>query len=573
MMRKTRWQVAPFHAEAAEQLAQDLRLPRVIASILVERGLATPDAAQAFLHPSVEQLHDPLLMPGMDRAVARLQRALAAREQILIYGDYDVDGVTSTAMLVRALSALGAQVNWHIPHRVRDGYGLNQAAIRQVAAAGAKVVLTVDTGISAHAPVALARELGMDVIISDHHEPPPELPDALAILNPKLPGSPYPFKELAGVGVAFKLLTALVRAQSPAHEASMQRRFLDFVALGTIADVAPLVDENRVLARLGLEQLQKTRSVGLRALMTVAGLGNRPLNTHDVGFGLGPRLNAGGRLDTAKHALQLLLTKDDDEARRLATQLEVINRERQDEEAAIVDEARARLGFDFDRREFAIVLASPAWHVGVVGIAASRIVDAYHRPTILLCLEGDEARGSGRSIEPFHLYDALAECKDLLTRFGGHRQAAGMTLPAAAVDEFRRRFAEIAAARLTADDLIPTTRVDAELAPAELTEELLFELERLAPFGLGNPRPVFGLRGVALPKVSTVGGGKHLKLRVKAGDHHYDAMWWRSGEFLPALENTRRADLAFTPEFNDFGGYRAIQLNVRDVQPLGGALV
>lgn len=560
------WCVADADLATRQALVAATGLSPLLCQVLINRGMTDAAAARTFLTPSLHDLHDPYGMHGMEPAVQRLVAAIRQGERIAIYGDYDVDGVTSTAMLFRALRALKANVDWHIPHRVQDGYGVNSEAIRAAASQRTSLIVTVDCGISAVEQVALARELGMDVIITDHHEPPPVLPQALAVLNPKLPDSPYPFKELAGVGVGFKLLTALVREVSPQHEASLQRAFLDLVALGTIADMAPLIDENRIFAKLGLEQLRETKSVGLQALMQVSGIGKRSLTPRDVGFGLGPRLNAGGRLDTARQAALLLITRDAEEAMRLAQDLDTINRERQEEEAHIVEQAKGKIGFDYDLSQCAIVLGSADWHVGVVGIAASRIVEQFHRPTILLSVEGDTARGSGRSIEAFHLFKALEECQELLLRFGGHKLAAGLALRVADLSSFQARFCEIAARALTPEELVPTLHIDAEINATELSEALLNELEQLGPFGIGNPRPQFAIRNAAIVNADSVGGGSHLKLRVKSSNRYYDALWWRKGERLSQVQTGSQADLCFTPEFNDFNGYRTIQFTLKDVR-------
>lgn len=565
-----RWLVFPRQSEQIRKLVSALGLSPITAQVLINRGLGEVEVARRFLTHDPSLLHDPFLMRDMDRAVERLAEAIRRKEHVLIYGDYDVDGITAGAFLARLLGSLGVETSYYVPHRVDEGYGLHRAGIDAAVELGATLLLTVDCGISSPEEVAYAHEKGLDVIITDHHEPGPELPPAVAVLNPKRPDCPYPFRDLAGVGVAFKLASALgSRVGFQFHH--LARAFLDLVALGTICDVVPLLDENRFFAREGLRRLADTKKVGLRALLDKTRLTGRPLDSHDVGFILGPRLNASGRLGTARDAFELLTTADRARAEELAQELHHLNYERQQEEGRTLEEARAIVEETVDlTREKALILGSPEWHIGVIGIVASRLVEQYHRPTILLAVSEEEARGSGRSIRSFHLYEALVQCRDILRRCGGHEHAAGLSLDPGRIEEFRERFQAVADERLSLSDLRPTLEIDAVLKPPAITPALIEELAGLEPFGQANPQPLFAVREVTIQSVRGLGEkDQHLALRVGEGGYSFRGVGWRLGEWLGHLHAGDRVALCFALEMNEWQGLREMQLVIKDIKPRG----
>jgi single-stranded-DNA-specific exonuclease len=503
-------------------------------------------------------------MLGMKEAVARLQRAIETREPILIYGDYDVDGTTGTAVLLRALKLLGANAGFHIPHRFTEGYGIQQAALEKALADGYKLVVSIDCGIRAHEPLYWARDHGLDVIITDHHLPDEKegAPPAFAVLNPNQAGCPYPDKNLAGVGVAFKLVHALFRehgrdAQVPA--------FMKVVAIGTVADVAKLTGENRTIVAIGLKDLARVANPGLRALIDVAGCGDgKGMTAYDLGFRLGPRINAAGRMDAARAVVELFDTRDSEEARRLANHLDARNEERKTVQQQIIDLAVAELKDPKDCH--VAVIAGEGWHRGVIGIAASKIAERLNRPCVVLSVDGDMAHGSGRSIEAYHLLNGLTACADLFEKFGGHSHAAGIAIRAERIEELRRRLNEHAASCLTAEDLEPRVQIDLELAPETVTFGFARELDALEPFGAGNPRPVFVTRNLRCLSEPNVIKGKHLKLRLAGPQNRpLEAVWWNciEGE-TPQLNGS--IEVAYTIETSPWNGDYKMQLNVVDLR-------
>jgi single-stranded-DNA-specific exonuclease len=567
-MTPRRWDVEPCDASRVAALAEALALPPVIARLLVVRGLDEPAEAARFLAPSLDHLHDPFGLADMDRAVDRLRAAIDGREPIAVHGDYDVDGVSSTVMLRRALEMLGGQVTHYLPERLRDGYGLNPPAIDRLHAAGTRLIVSVDCGIRSDAAARRARELGIDLIVTDHHEPDGALPSALAVINPKRPDCRYPDKHLAGVGVAFKLVQALCQR---ADREKWLPGFVKIAALGTIADVVPLVGENRVLARLGLEGLSgRQHAVGLRALLDEAKLLGRPLDSYHVSFVLAPRINAAGRMASPDLAAQLLLIGDEDrldEARALARQLSEENAKRQDEERTILEAARAAIDKDpAIGAHHVLVVAGEGWHRGVIGIVASKLVDSRSRPAIVLSIDGDLAHGSCRSIPAFDMLDALTRCEDLFERYGGHRQAAGLTIRADRIGEFRQRMAEWGLEVLTPEDLFPRVRVDAELPLSEIGPEIVDGLDRLAPFGMGNPSPVFRSGPARVTAGPRILKERHLSLSLSQGTRTYRAVMWRGAEWAPAVETQReRVDVAYSLERNHYMGETTIELRIAAV--------
>ncbi|HVS80317.1 MAG TPA: single-stranded-DNA-specific exonuclease RecJ [Pyrinomonadaceae bacterium] len=565
-----RWIIRHSDQAHAATLAEALGVSPIVAGLLVARGHQTLDSAQAFLKPSLDQLHDPFLMRGMTDAVPRLLRAIDDQEPILIYGDYDVDGTTGTAVLLRALRMLGATAGYHVPHRFTEGYGIRQDALEKAASEGYKLVVSVDCGITAHEPLHWARANGLDIIVTDHHLPDADegAPPALAVLNPNQHGCDYPDKNLAGVGVAFKLIHALFRERG--REAQVPG-FLKMVAIGTVADVAKLVGENRAIVALGLSDLPRAVNPGLRALIEIAGCGeDSEMTAYDLGFRIGPRINAAGRMDAARAVVELFDARSKEEARHLAEHLDTRNRERKEVQREIFNRAIEEFesGAERDSQTHAAVIAGDGWHRGVIGLAASKIAERLNRPCVVISLDGDVGHGSARSIEAYHLFDGLTACRDLLEKFGGHSHAAGLAIRRGQIPEFRRRLNEHAASCLTEQDLVPTLNIDAEVQPRELTFQLSQELGALEPFGAGNPRPVFVTRGLRLLSDPQVIKEQHLKLRVAGEDNRpFEAIWWRGVEESEQTPRAKqRIDLAYELEVNHWNGEIRLQLNVRDMQ-------
>jgi len=560
-------------AERAADFARSLGVSPIVAALLLARGFETVDSARKFLRPSPDQLHDPSLMLGMREAVSRVLRAIDAGEKILVYGDYDVDGTTGTVVLRRALNLLGARTGFHVPHRFTEGYGIQQAALEKARDEGYTLVISVDCGIRAFEPLHWAQANGLEVIVTDHHLPDETdgTPPAFCVLNPNQQDCNYPDKNLAGVGVAFKLAHALFRERG---RESQIMGFLKVVAIGTVADVAPLVGENRTIVALGLQDLPKATNPGLRALMEVAGFTEgRGMTAYDVGFRIGPRINAAGRMDAARAVVELFETNDPAEARRLAEHLDARNRERQTVQQEIVRRALAELeATDVATQTHVAVIAGDGWHRGVIGIAASKIAERINRPCIVISLDGDDGHGSARSIEAYHLLNGLTECADLFVKFGGHSHAAGLSITRTHISELRRRLNEHAAASLTASDLVPALKIDMELPEEAVTLSLAEELRALEPFGAGNPRPLFMTRHLRILSEPRIMKEKHLKLRLAGTQNRpLEAVWWSGVEELAGrtLSPGQRIELAYTLEPNTWRGETRLQLCVRDLRVIG----
>jgi single-stranded-DNA-specific exonuclease len=578
-MQRRVWEDVPADLERVSETAAALSVPLVIARLLWQRGLGDPDAARRFLNPQLSQLHDPFLLTDMRTAVDRLMGAIARKERIAIHGDYDVDGITSTVILRRAIELLGGEVVHFVPDRLRDGYGLQPATIERLAAAGARVIVSVDCGIRANAAADAARSLGLDLIITDHHEPDTTLPHALAVINPKRHDCQYPEKMLAGVGVALKLVQALLAASG--RGAELLPHFVKVAAIGTLADVVPLVGENRVIARCGLDGLSRgPHAAGIEALLEESGLAGRTVDSFHVSFILAPRLNAAGRMSSADIALDLLLMrgKDDESrkrARELARSLSDENARRQDQEAAILADARRTIDGDPDiGGQNILIVAGEGWHRGIIGIVASKLVDAYSKPAIVLSLEDGVAHGSGRSIPAFDLLGGLESCSDVFLRFGGHRQAAGVTLEAERVGELRRRLCGWANARLGPDDLVPRLRIDAPLGLREISTEVIEGLNGLGPFGSANPKPIFRASPVELIQPARRLKERHLSLMFRHQGRSFRAIAWRAVEREDFLNANRFGlELAYSLEQGEFRGEKTTELTVADVRlPVGAAV-
>ena len=605
------------------------RIAQTLAPLLVRRGIQDSESAQNFLSPSLSHLHAPEKMTGLREAVDRLNAAIERKEQILIYGDYDVDGTMAVIILKTAIELCGGAADFHVPHRIREGYDMRDDVIERAAAAGVRLIVSVDMGIRAFAPAETAQRLGVDLIVTDHHLPGPDgVPKALAVMNPNQSGCEYPYKQLCGAGVAFKLAQGLMqRRRDACDQEKMLRSFMKVVAIATIADAVPLTGENRVFAALGLDALRKAVNPGLKALLDVAQISaKRPPNSGEVGFRIAPRINAAGRMDVARDVIELFSVKDVARARELAAKLDGLNTDRQEEERRILRSIDERFAGDPRLADaYCIVIDGEGWHRGVIGITATRVVEKYNRPTLVISREGDEAFGSGRSIRAFHLLEAIESCSTLFTRYGGHSHACGFAMPSANVEELRTRLDAFARSRLTEADFEPAIDLDAELNLDDVTPELFQALTMLEPYGVGNPEPIFAARGVRLTAPPRIMKEKHIKLKLRAGDRPseaqaddsealsaeavlstprchpdgaairrseravavvqettetpqrtglkmtFDALGWHMAERLqqtPLLAGDS-IDVAFTVGHNDHPEYGGLELALRDFKPLG----
>lgn len=571
-MANARWVLPDPNAREIDVLAAAMRIGRPAAQVLLHRGFGDPAAARRFLSPSFDDLHDPLTLRDMPRAIERLRKAIGSGEKILIYGDYDVDGTTAVVLLTKAIELAGGAASYHVPHRLKDGYGMRLEVVETAAAAGVSLIISVDTGIRASEVVERANELAIDVIVTDHHLPEAELPPALAVLNPNRSDCPYPEKNLCGAGVAFKLVQALLAGEAwPAEKVRrISESFLKLVAIATVADVVPLTGENRIMVKHGLDGLRDVRNPGLRAILEVAGFTKENAPTaRQVAFQIAPRMNAAGRMDTAKAVVELFLTSDSSRARELARQLHEQNSERRLVEDEIRDTCER---VAVDEASAALVYYAENWHRGVLGIVASRLVERLHRPVFVLSRNPEDglAQGSGRSIPAFHLLEALEAMSDLFLRFGGHKHAAGVTLDVARVEEFRERFNAYAATRLVPEDFLPVVDIDAVLDLRDINERTVQEVFALAPFGHGNPLPIFAVRNVEIAGAPAVWSEKHLKVMVRQNGRTLALKAWnfaiRVGELAPGS----RLDVAFTLEEDAYSaarGYPGWCAVLREVRP------
>ncbi len=563
-----RWLLNPARTPEAAALARTAGIPPIVAELLVARGITTADGAEHFLHPNIGHLLDPWTMLGMERAVDRVREAIAAQQPILIYGDYDVDGTTATVLLKTAIEMMGGAVRFHIPHRLREGYGMQREILETAAREGVRLVISVDTGIRAFAAADAAAELGLDLIVTDHHLPEAELgvPRALAVLNPNQPGCGYACRDLCGAGVAFKLSQALLEGWDPDRaRRKILPSFLKMLAIATVADAVPLLGENRVFVALGLAELRRPVGVGLRALMREALIdpARRPLTPIDIAFRLAPRINAAGRMDIASEVIELFTTKDTARASDLAAKLERLNQERRAAEAAMLAEITQRLAEPCFRESRCIVMDGDGWHRGVIGILASRIVEQTGKPALVLSREDGEAYGSGRSIPTFHLLDAIESCHEIFTRFGGHAHAVGFSLPADRVEELRTRLAQYSASRLRDEDLGTPLQCHAELQLDQITPQLFSWLRRLEPYGMGNEEPVFIARNVRVIAPPLFMKEKHVRLRVNQGAI-FSAVGWNLAARVRELNLGPDAviDLAWRLRENDHPEFGGLELEI-----------
>jgi len=554
------WKIKEVNQDLESKLSKELGVSRILSRLLINRGITTKNKAEKFLHPSLDNLIDPFLLPGIKKAVERIRKAKEKKEKILIYGDYDVDGITAVCLCLIVLKELGLNVDFHIPERLTEGYGLSKEAIRLAQAENVNLIITVDCGITNSEEVLFARGLGIDIIITDHHLPEDgKKPESLVTIDPMVGECPEELKHLAGVGVAYKLMQALTNDNLNQH--------LDLVALGTIADLVPLTGENRIFAKEGLKIIKEAKKEGIKELLNVSKLTDKEINSYHIGFLLGPRINAAGRVASAKKAVELLLTKSSEKANTIAQELDRQNQERRKIQKKIFEEACALIKKEKMDSNYSIVLVREGWHPGVAGIVASKVVEKFYRPTIILCLEKGIAKGSGRSIENFHLFHAVKKCKDLLLSCGGHKLAIGLTLKAENVPQFKKRLEEEAKKSLSEDDFRKKINIDSLLSFSEISHSFLDDLKKLAPFGRGNSRPVFASQNLKVGKFLRK-NSQHLFCWLAEKGSYLEAAGFGMAKTIN-LSQDDVVDIAYYPQINDWQGMNRIQLNLKDIKGSG----
>lgn len=556
-----KWECNKIDEEKVDEFSKKNNVSRLLSKVMLSRGFTDDAEVQKFLHPKLDELYDPFLINDMDIAVNRIMEACERKEKVTIYGDYDVDGITSIAVLKSFLLEQGMNVDHYLPSRLEEGYGLNNDAIKKIYEQGTKLLITVDCGISAFNEIEYANELGIEVIVTDHHECPEKLPNAVAVLDPKREDSTYPFSSLAGVGVSFKLIQAI------SYKLNLDRKkylkYLDIVCLGTVADIVPLLDENRIIVNYGLILMRQTRKVGLQELIVASGYSK--IDSTSISFGLAPRLNACGRMGKADLALELILTTDREEARKIALELNEINKERQEVEKRIISEAIETIERDKLYENGIIVVNNENWHHGVIGIVASKITETYYKPSILICMENGKGKGSGRSIEGFDLHGALSKCDDLLDKFGGHEMAIGLSIDESNLSDLKKRLFEIAK-ESNIEEMQPVIKIDAEVTSDDVSFETIKELEALEPFGEANPSPVFMYRNLKVDSVRALSNAKHLRLVLKDNNFRYDAIAFNMGEKRHSIDIGNKVDIAHSLEINHFNNMDKIQFNLKDIK-------
>ncbi len=570
-MLEKRWIRQEAPPSVTEALCSGLGISLTVAKILANRGITGSEHAEIFLRSALTDLHEPFLLPDMEKAVRRIIRALRSDEVIVVYGDYDADGITATSLLVKFFHDIGKQARYHIPKRLEDGYGISVSALKKIKAEGASLVVTVDCGISSVPEMEAARAMGLDVVITDHHEPPETLPEAVAVVNPRLRGGGYPFKGLAGVGIALKLVQAIKAglegkdSAGPGLDAGLLK-YLDLVALGTVADVVPLRGENRILVKHGLKLLKEAGRVGIKKLKEVALIREEHFSAGTIGYQMAPRLNASGRLGEAGAGVRLLLTDDPEEASAIASSLEAMNRERQEIEEQILDDARSMMVCDpADYDGCSIVLHSGEWHQGVIGIVASRLVEEFYRPTVLISMSGGAGKGSARGIPGYNLYQGLDECRDLLEAFGGHKFAAGLSIKRENLERFKEKFETAVKGALTPEDFVPWLRIDSEVRLKDLDWMVYSEIKSVAPFGPANPEPVFesGPLHVMYPKVV---GKNHVRMKLGQDGFALNSIAFNMGERYQGLAMKKVfINAAFVLYASEWQGESTLQLNIKDI--------
>lgn len=555
-----KWECYNLDNEKVEELVKKRHITNLLASILVNRGIIDGEKINVFLNPTRKDFYNPFLMPDMEIAVKRIVKAIENKEKIMIYGDYDADGITSITVLKKYLNEIGLKTGEYIPNRLNEGYGLNKDAISKIYNDGYKLMITVDCGISGLEEVDYANSLGMEIIITDHHEPAEKLPEAIAVIDAKRKDNKYPFNQLAGVGVVFKLIQAI--STELKLEEKEYLKYLDLVCIGTISDIVPLVDENRVIAKLGLKLIEKTKNIGLKTLLNIADL--KKIDSNAISFGVAPRINACGRMGFQEEALQLFLTEDSGEATKIAKRLVQFNQERQAKEKQIFEEVIEKIEKD-DKDKKCIVLAEENWHHGIIGIVASKITEIYYKPSILICLEGDKGKGSGRSIPGFDLYTALTKCSDYIEKFGGHSMAIGITIKKENFEKLKEAI-EKYAQESNISDIMPIINIDKEINLKNINIEEVKSLELLEPFGEANKMPLFLLRNLKIDSIRALSGGKHLKLTLKQDNNIVDAIGFNMGDLSKEYLLGDKVDVVGTIEINSFGNKENIQINLKDIR-------
>lgn len=558
-----KWQYYNQANQAEEQIKEIIekfKINRLLATILINRNITNEEDIKIFLEPTRKDFHDPYLLPDMEIAVNRIIQAMDEKEKIMIYGDYDVDGITSISVLKQFLLQRGVEISEYIPNRLDEGYGLNKDAIQEIYNNGYRLIITVDCGISGINEVEFANSLGMQIIITDHHEPAEELPKAIAVIDPKIKNSKYPFNQLAGVGVVFKLIQALgIKLDLDEKE---YLKYLDLVCVGTISDIVPLIDENRVIAKLGLKLVEVTKNIGLQYLLKVAGY--KTIDSNTVSFGIAPRVNACGRMGHEKEALEIFLSKDIKRVEELAYKLTFYNKQRQEIEKEIFKQAIEQINKNNEEKSSAIILGDNRWHHGVIGIVASKITDIYFKPTLLLCFEDGIGKGSGRSIPGFDIHMALSKCSDNLEKFGGHAMAVGLAVKEEKFRAFKTEFEEIAK-NSNLEEIQPIIKVDGQVTSEDMNIEFVEELKKLEPFGEGNKTPIFVYKALKINSIRALSEGKHLKLTLKDEGTIIDAIGFNMGELVNEYLIGDKVDVAGTLEINEFNGNRIIQINLKDI--------
>ncbi len=563
-MLQKKWLIKEFDKDRVIDISKELHISPITAIILYNRGIRETEAIKNFLNADYKCLHDPYLLKDMDKAVERINTAVRNGEKVTIYGDYDVDGITSIAILYKHLSRLGIEVDYYVPDRIQEGYGVNIEALDKIKAEGTSLIITVDTGITAVEETEYAKKLGMDIIITDHHECKEQIPDAYATIDPKRKDCSYPFKNLAGVGVAFKLIQAL---DDSSDVKSLMEMYSDFVCLGTVADISPLIDENRVLVKEGLNRFNFTDNVGLRALIDVSTNNSKAITTSTIGYIIAPRINASGRLGCASRSVEMFLTDSKERAYELANDLCKENIIRQQTEQMMFAEALEYIENHPEiKNDNVLVIPHENWHHGIVGIVSSKITEKFYKPSILFAIDGDEAKGSGRSINGYNLFEALENSSELLVKFGGHELAAGLSIKTENIDKFRELINSYTPKQLTEEAMLPTVSIDAVIKVAYINLDTVDDINKLQPFGVDNPTPVFATKNVKIHKISTMSEGRHLRMTLLKDNKFIDTVGFGMGEHFNYLNEGDFVDVAFGIDINDYKGFQNVQLILKDIK-------
>ena len=555
-----KWQLNEVNDELADKIANEFNISKIVASIIANKGLKDNNEIEVFLHPRRGDFHDPFLMPDMDKAVARIIQAIDNKEKVAIYGDYDVDGITSSTVLHRFLEERGLHTDIYIPNRLNEGYGLNKKEIEAIAETKHTLIITVDCGITGYDEIEYAKTFGIDTVVTDHHEPPEKLPDAIAVVDCKRKDNKYPFNGLAGVGVAFKLTQALAIKLNLPEESYL--KYLDIVCVGTISDIVPLVDENRTISKLGLRLVKQTRNIGLKVLLE--SIGYKKIDSNTISFGIAPRINACGRMGHEKEALKLFLTNNIEEAKQITQKLNEYNLQRQEIEKRIFDEAQELMQNPEEQKLPCIVLRKENWHHGVIGIVSSKITDMYFKPSILMCIEDKEAKGSGRSIPGFDIHEALENCKENIKQFGGHSMAIGITIDNDKFVDFKKQIEEYAESKQISE-IVPVLNIDEKVQLKNINLSDIKDLELLEPFGEANKPPIFQINNLKIESIRTLTQGKHLKLDVKEENTRFSAIGFNLGNLANDYKIGDKVNIAGFLEINSFNGMDSIQINIKDI--------